>query len=190
MIKKPRANSVIQTSINGNRIKFAVKDAGELELDMTRLHDAIVNRAAVHGMVQRISDGAALSRNPDTGKPASALDKFNSMKRLVEHYMSGTAEWAIRSAGERAPRATLELDVLCEAYPEQPREKLAKWLKSKSQAERTALMQEPRMAEIYAKLVSQATESVDTDTLLIELELLGDDETETDSDSTETEPKF
>ena len=190
-IKKPRANSVISTAVDGKLVQFTVKDAGTLTLDMARLHADILSRAAVHGMVQRVSDAAAIARNTETGKSATPVEKFENMKRLVEHYNSGTAEWALRVAGEkRAPRAGLELDVLCEAYPEMTREKLAKWLKSKSAVERSALMAEPRLAPIYARLVEEATSAVDTDTLLIELELLGDEETESESESPESEPNF
>lgn len=98
MQTKPKSNSVITTEIDGTRITFRVKDAGSVTLNTEDLSPAVRSRALQHGMIQRISDAAALSRNPDTGLPASPQDKLAAMEELVAHYASGTEEWGRKRA--------------------------------------------------------------------------------------------
>jgi hypothetical protein len=52
----------------------------------------------IHGFTQRISDGAALSRDTTNGQSATPEAKHARMKALADHYMSGTVEWAVRVA--------------------------------------------------------------------------------------------
>ena len=105
MQSKPKSNSVITHLVteldDGNMtITFNVRDAGEVVLNTSRLHDDIMQRAAVHGLIQRISDAAALSRDADTGKSASPADKLAAMQALVSHYETGTSEWKRAGTGE------------------------------------------------------------------------------------------
>ena len=43
-----------------------------LTMQLRDLSDAMVEQAALHGLKQKIVDAAALSRNPDTGRSATA----------------------------------------------------------------------------------------------------------------------
>jgi hypothetical protein len=100
MQTKAKANSVITHAMEGDVITFKVKDAGEVGLDLTKLHEAIVKRAAVHGMIQRISDAAAISRDAETGQSATPKEKLAAMSALIDHYHSGTEEWRRTGTGE------------------------------------------------------------------------------------------
>ena len=101
MNSKVKSNSVVTHSIEGGAIKFTVRDAGEFTLDVTALHADIRARAAIHGLVQRISDKAALGFNKEANRYATPAEKFAAMKALADHYTSGSAEWSVRAAGER-----------------------------------------------------------------------------------------
>ena len=68
---KSNATMAVEIDRASNRITFTVRDAGEIVLDMSRLSPEVLAYAAFHGMKQRIADAAAMSRNPDTGAPAS-----------------------------------------------------------------------------------------------------------------------
>lgn len=174
---KPKSNSVITHAIAGNVITFTVKDAGEVKLDLGKMHTDLVGvwdgqsppRATVHGMVQRIADAAAISRNVETGLPATPMDKLNAMRGLVDHYNSGSAEWRI--AGVRAaPAGGFLLSALCEVYANKTREQLAAWLKKQSAASRAALSASPRFAEIITRLQQAAAADIDVDDLTSELD--------------------
>lgn len=99
MQTKPKANSVITHEVNGNVILFHVAGAGTLALDLSKVHADNVQRGAVHGFIQRVSDGAAMSRDPDSGKPATAADKAARMAAIIAHYESGAADWSMRGQG-------------------------------------------------------------------------------------------
>lgn len=182
MQTKAKSNSVITHALEryeGGQtlIVFKVKDAGEIRLDMAKLNPAVIERAAIHGLIQRISDAAAISRNPETGLPASVLDKGAAMSALIDHYHSGTAEWKRAGSGAGAVRGLL-LEALVQAYPEKDRERLATWLKKRSAQERAALAVEPRIKLILDELRAKGTEAVDTEALLGELDEEGDEAAE------------
>lgn len=99
MQSKPKANSVITHEVNGNIISFHVAGAGTLTLDVSKVNAENVQRASVHGFIQRVSDGAAMSRDPKTGKPATPEDKAARMAAIIAHYESGAAEWSMRGQG-------------------------------------------------------------------------------------------
>ena len=88
-----RENAVVQVAFNetANSILFTVAGAGQTELFMDKLNDAIFNRAATHGLVQRVSDGAAIPKR--SGVSATPEEKLARMARIVDHYNSGAVEW-------------------------------------------------------------------------------------------------
>lgn len=106
---KKKANSVVTAEFDGEDvITFKVLGAGETQLRLSALSAPVKARALVHGLVQRVSDRAAMSRNPETGQPATAQDKLDRMTTLVEHYMSGSTEWTpgrVEGAGRRKAKA-------------------------------------------------------------------------------------
>jgi hypothetical protein len=101
MQTKAKSNSVVTHGLEDgdNVIVFKVKDAGELRLDLRKVSDAVRAAAIKNGFVQRVADAAALSRNTTTGKSATPQEKYESMKRLVDHYNSGAEEWRVTSEG-------------------------------------------------------------------------------------------
>jgi len=66
-----KSNSVITHEIGDQRITFTVVGVGDMVMDLTKLNTAIIQRAAMHGMIQRISDAAAISRDPENGNPST-----------------------------------------------------------------------------------------------------------------------
>ena len=94
MITKAKSNSVITHKLENNVITFTVRDAGEFTLDMGKLSTAVRDRAAVHGMIQRISDRAAISRDEKTGLSATPESKLAAMQNLADFYMTGTEDWS------------------------------------------------------------------------------------------------
>lgn len=169
---KAKSNSVITHEILRNEegalsIKFNVLGAGDTILELSRVAQSNKDRALIHGFVQRISDAAALSRNPQTGLPASPTDKLNAMAELVDHYMSGTEEWSRKRTGGGAAEGGLLLEALVRMYPTKTRDSLNAWLKQRTPAERSGLQNEARvkatMDEIRAE---RAPKNVDAGALL------------------------
>lgn len=84
-------------------ITFIVAGVGEIPFALASASDTCRTEAMVHGFVQRFADGAAKARDTKTGKPALPAEKFAGIKRIVDHYATGTDQWAMR--GERVTRA-------------------------------------------------------------------------------------
>jgi hypothetical protein len=101
MQTKAKANSTITHSMQDGKIEFRVLNAGSFTFDPDKVSAENRARAMIHGFVQRISDGGALSRNPDTGLPATPADKMARMQRIADHLMSGATEWALRVAASQ-----------------------------------------------------------------------------------------
>ena len=125
MTTKAKSNSIITTQLDeSGRITFTVKGAGganehgqptdaQLVLDPAQVAESVRRRAMIHGFIQRVSDKAAISRNTENGQPATPQEKFEAMKGLVDHFMSGSEEWApTRSGGAGRKPGGLDIIVL------------------------------------------------------------------------------
>ena len=93
-------NQSVGVSINEefSHVTFEVRGQGTLILDMGKLHEDIIRRAACVGMAQvRIVDAAAVGKADKEGRIVPEAErnamKFAKMKALVDHYNSGTATW-------------------------------------------------------------------------------------------------
>lgn len=141
-----RANWTIAHKIDGQLVRFSVKDAGELVLDVAKVNAANRARAEMHGFVQRISDAAAMARDSKTGASATPQQKYEAMKRLVEHYVSGAEDWspARDTAGVGRPRSNPSAELLKIALrifnPEKSEETIAQFVKERNAAQVTALL--------------------------------------------------
>lgn len=170
MNTKAKANSVI-THVVGElyrdekgrycrAITFHVLGAGSILMKMDKLANEVIERAAVHGMIQRISDAAAISRDPETGKPASAQDKFDAMSRLVAHYESGTAEWSRKPVAGEREKGGLLFKALCQMSPSKSPEEIRAWMGTKTKKELALISRTEKVATVIATL-RPATGEVD-----------------------------
>lgn len=190
MNAKAKSNSVITTQVDGNVIIFKVKDTGEAMLDVTKISPQVSQRAMLHGLIQRVSDRAAISRNAETGLPASPVDKLSAMRGLCEFYETGTEQWAMeRSGGVGGPSndTLLLVKALRELYPSRTEEQLSEWLKKRSKADKAALMASESIKPIVERLRAEQGAGVDAEGLLNELS--GMDEGELSDEGEEEEPE-
>lgn len=146
-----KSNSIITTEVLPGAIRFVVKGAGDMTLELAKVSDACKAHAAVHGFVQRISDAAAISRDKTTGASASPADKFTAMRRLIDHYETGTTEWT--RVAEGGPQGGMLFEALCEMYGHMkaPSE-IRAWLDGLSAKEQTALREDDEVAPVIARI--------------------------------------
>ena len=106
--EKVKSNAVVTANWNEDQTKLTleVRDAGTIVFD-TELAVHLMSRAACHGFEQRLRDRAAISADTKTGLSASAQDKFDRIKALVDHYHNG-GEWEMRGAGGGGKKAEVE----------------------------------------------------------------------------------
>lgn len=132
-----RANWTIahKVDVEAGAITWNVKGAGEIKLDLALVHEENRKRAMLHGFVQRVSDAAAQGRDGKTGASATPQQKYEAMRRLVEHYQGGSAEWSPARTGDggaKAPRVNPHKELLVRALvihaPEKGAEVVAKFV--------------------------------------------------------------
>jgi len=129
-------NATMSVRANGMELVFEFNGLPELKLDVAQLTEGIQRMAMVHGIKQKCVDAAALSRDPATGRSATAREKYDAVRGMLERLTSGT--WNDRGAGAGETGGAL-LNALCAAYPARSRADLAEWLKGKSDKEKRAL---------------------------------------------------
>jgi hypothetical protein len=121
--KKPKSNSVVTSEVRDGVIVVTVLRGGaqgenvELRLDPKAVHEANRVRAMQMGLISRIVDRAAKSRDTTNGAPASPHSKYLAMKEIVEHLASGAETWGPeRATSGRAPGLdSILVAALCEA---------------------------------------------------------------------------
>lgn len=146
-----KSNQVIDTRLDGNVLTFTVKSVGELAFDVTKAHAANRAQAEFHGWIQRISDAAAIGRDPKTGASASPQQKFDAMKALVDHYESGVDQWSrVATAG---PKGGYLFEALCEMFASVKSEaEVRTFLDGLTRREQDALREDDTVAPIIARI--------------------------------------
>lgn len=149
-------------------LKFA--NGQELAITANQLTNHVMEYAIFHGLKQKLVDAAAISRNPETGRPATVEDKYQAVKTVYDRLLTG--QWnATREGGGNA--GGLLLQALCRMYAgRKTAEDIKAFLAEKTDAEKTALRKNPRVAQIIEdiRIETGKAANIDTDELLGELE--------------------
>lgn len=168
-----RKNAIVAVELTDNVISFNVAGTGTIDLDVSALADEVTHRAMLHGIIQKVSDAAAL------GKDATPSDKFQAMKAVADRLIAGN--WN-KPAGETgAPVQGLiwmaYREVMQSLAAKQKKtvtdEKLRELYDAKSRADQLALRTNPEISKVIERIKSErATNSnvIDTDALLAELD--------------------
>ena len=165
-----KRNATISATIIGNTLALTFANGETLTMRGDALNSDVQQYAMMHGLKQKLVDAAAISRNPETGRPATVEDKYQAVKAVFDRLLGG--QWnAAREGGGNA--GGLLFQALCRMYagrktPDQLREFLA----DKSDAEKTALRKNPRVSTIIEEIRAEQGKAADinTDELLGELE--------------------
>lgn len=120
MQTKPKSNSIITSVYDEERnvIKFTVLGQGDVELDLNKVAESNMRRAAIHGWNQRIPDAAAIGRADAEGEIIPETErtrmKFERMNDLCRHYESGTEEWNRKGTGGGGGGKSLTIEAMAE----------------------------------------------------------------------------
>lgn len=169
-------NTTVRTEggLTGNgSLRVDVSGFTPLVVQLRDLSDAMLEQAALHGLKQKIVDAAALSRNPDTGRSATAADKYNAMREVLDRIMAG--EWnKARGDGSGTGAGGLLFAALCRIYANKAAAEIRTFLDGKTAAEQAALRKNPKVAAVIetikAERAKDAPDGGDTDDMLAELD--------------------
>lgn len=175
-------SKLIRTSYENGVLLFTVGEAGTIEIVVSDLSDVISETARIHGLVQKVSDAAAMPKDELSGDPKKdAVTKLDAMREVAERLTSDEPSWNARAGDGAGPVQGL----IYRAFVEwaQSMAKAAKKtvsdeaLKARYDAmerkEKLALRNVPAIATIIERLKSErpakAADAVDTDALLGDL---------------------
>lgn len=150
---------------------FYVEGLAPLILDVAALNTDVTRRALIHGLVQKVSDAAAL------GKDATPADKHAAMQSVIERLNAG--DWNKRSGdgSDSAPAGIIfrafyqfAMDRAAKAKKPVPAEEAVRALyDSKTRSEQLAIRNIPEVKAIMETMRTAKASSVDVDSLLAEL---------------------
>lgn len=169
-----RKNSVIAIeadTANSAIITITVADAGgkPITINANKLTDEVKHRAMMHGLIQKLSDAAALPKVD--GLPADPSAKYAAIAATAERIREG--EWNKRGDGEGSGvvGGVIFRALLAWKAGSDP-EKLRAWYDGKTRSEQLALRNVPEIAAEIDKLKSAKTPAIDTGALVADLDNL------------------
>ena len=165
-----KRNATITAAINGNTLTLTFANGETLTMRADALNSDVQQYAMMHGLKQKLVDAAAISRNPETGRAATVEDKYQAVNVVYNRLLSG--QWnATREGGGNA--GGLLAQALTRMYAgRKTAEDIKAFLAEKTDAEKTALRKNPRVAAIIEEIRAEQGKAanIDTDELLGELE--------------------
>lgn len=184
MAKTPntKKNALISVTHNAddNALMFTVGEAGSFVLPIGELSNELRSRALVHGLVQKVSDAAAMPKAELTGDPKKdAAAKLANMTAVRDRLMSG--DWSRRAGDGSGPVAGLIFRAFSEfaenaakkaKKPVPDADKLRAFYDGKTRAEQLALRNIPEVSTIIERMKAERgadAKPVDTGALLGEL---------------------
>lgn len=166
----PKAVPTIEATIEGSVLMLTFSHGESLTLDSTTLSVEITAQARMHGLKQKLVDAAAIARNTTTGKSATVEDKFLAVREVYDRLLAG--HWNKPKGEPGAGKGKREREVLIMAVARLRGVAVGEtraWIEERSDAERTALAANPRVAALMAEIRAEQTRvdpSIDSEGLL------------------------
>lgn len=171
-IETPKKTPAIVAAINeaqtGMTLTFS--NGKTIIVNTLNMSQYILDYATMHGLKQKLVDAAAISCNPETGRPATIEDKYEAVAGVYDRLMAG--QWNKPREGAAAVAGGLLFKALCRMYADKSPEYIKAFLDKKSDAEKAALRKNPRVAGIIEEIKAETEKDIDptaTDAMLNEL---------------------
>lgn len=143
------ATPIISADTSTGLLVIKTIGCAELVINPSDLSSTIRAQAILHGLKQKIVDAAAIARDTDTGRSATAVEKHAAMKDVMERLLAGS--WNAIATGSGGSRGLLEL-ALERLYPARD---IPAWLESKTDKEKAALRVIPRVASVIEEIKAE-----------------------------------
>ena len=165
-----KRNATITATIDNNTLTLMFANGETLTMRGDALTSEVRQYAMMHGLKQKLVDAAAISRNPETGRPSSVEDKYQAVKVVFDRLLTGQWNATLEGGGNAGG---LLMQALVRMYAgRKTAEDIKAFLAEKSDAEKAALRKNPRVAAIIEDIRAEQgrVTGIDADELLNELE--------------------
>ena len=95
---RENAQTAVVRDAHGIQIWVRGIDKPAVNLKWSQLSQAVREEGMGYGMEVRLTRATAIEHSK-SGRPATAQERFDALKRLGDHYASGTDKWTMESAG-------------------------------------------------------------------------------------------
>ena len=164
-----KTQTAVSAAITGTVLTFTFGNGDGLTIDAAQLSEQIRTDAMMHGLKQKLGDGAAIPRNTETGRAATIEEKAAAIKAIAARIMAG--EWNAVARGTGEGSGGLLFRALMRMYPEKGEVRVRAWLDGKTDAQKTAMRNDPKVATVIAAIRAESGKAanIDTASLLGEL---------------------
>lgn len=167
--------TVVRTVPEGHACGLVLTFASgeQLTINPGHLTQIVLDEAVTHGLKQKLVDAAAIPCNPDTGRPATAEEKYAAVKRVYDRLMSGSWNMAAGEGGTGS--GGLLYRALCKLYDgkKTPAE-IRTYVEGLDKKQQAALRDNPKIKPIIDELREKddaaGASGIDSDELLAGLD--------------------
>ena len=159
----------ITADIFGTTLTLTFSNGQALEIDAAKLAPEIFMQAALHGLKQKLVDGAAIARNRDTGLSATIADKFEAVREIYDRITGPEPTWnKVRATGEGTGNSLLVRALIRMSKGAKTKADIEAFLEGKTKAEKDALKRNAAVAAVILELQAEAAKDsgIDSDELL------------------------
>lgn len=157
-----KSRDSIETSLNGTKLSFIFSNGQAIDIDTTTLSPEIREAAMIHGLRAKLIDGAAMSRNTVTGKPASMDDKFNAVNEIATRITAKDGTWNKGRSGESAPKTTILVRAIAEVM-NKTIEQAKEFVAQRDKAQIAGLKAHPRIRPVILRMEMEQTKAAPSD---------------------------
>lgn len=150
-------------------LEFTFAHGEKLTLNPEALSETIRRDALLHGLKAKLIDGAAIARNPDTGRSATIDDKFLAVKKIFDRITSPEGTWNENRKGNGGGNKSGGLFMAAMMrLTSKSREEVDAYLESIGKDAAAAMRKNPRVVEMMETIRAERanTEGIDSDALL------------------------
>jgi len=143
-----RKGSVLTIIVEGDILTMRWADGTTEFLDISKLSDEVRREALVNGL-----DGAALSRDPETGASATIRDKRARVSAIAQNLREGNWNAPSRATGNNGASArAILVEALIRMKTQSPPEVIRNFVAERSAAEVATMSAVPRVAAIISAI--------------------------------------
>lgn len=148
------ANIIINEAGHPAALVLSFAHGKELTIKARDLANEVMEYAIFHGLKQKLVDAAAIGRNPETGRSATVVDKYEAVKAVYDRLLAG--RWNAERGEGGAPAGGLLFAALVRMYDgKKSDDAIRAFLAGKDDKQKAALRKNPRVAEIIEEIKAE-----------------------------------